>query len=116
MNPSSALRHAWLRRRLPRPPPAVGAADSPSGTLNSTTSSMLRTSGGSASNSSRLHGAGGANKMSGGTDRRDSVKISRSNGGNNADLLVDGSATIHSRHVTTNGNAGNGTKLPQIPS
>ena len=30
MNPSSALRHAWLRRRLPRPPPAV-STDSPSG-------------------------------------------------------------------------------------
>ena len=115
MNPSSALRHAWLRRRLPRPPPAVGATDSPSGTLNSTTSSMLRTSGGSASNSSRLHGGAGGTAKNG-TDRRDSVKISRSNGGPNADLLVDGSATIHSRHVTTNGNAVNGTKLPQIPS
>ena len=83
MNPSSALRHAWLRylylplhvilgslfsllltrgrfslfiqiihrRRLPRPPPVGGSTDSPSGTLNSTSSSMLRTP--TASNSSR---------------------------------------------------------------
>jgi len=113
MNPSSALRHAWLRRRLPRPPPAV-STDSPSGTLNSTTSSMLRgTTAGSASNSSRLHSGGttkGAND-----NRRDSVKM-RTNGGA-GDLLGDGSATIHSRHVTSNGNAvASSTKLPQIPS
>ena len=46
MSPNSALRHAWLKRRLPRPPPSgsggngsTGASndklDSPSGTLNS---------------------------------------------------------------------------------
>ena len=46
MSPNQALRHAWLRRRLPRPPPggsggngSSGASndklDSPSGTLNS---------------------------------------------------------------------------------
>ena len=39
------------RRRLPRPPPVGGSTDSPSGTLNSTSSSMLRTP--TASNSSR---------------------------------------------------------------
>ena len=114
MNPSSALRHAWLRRRLPRPPPTQGQVDSPSGTLNSTTSSMLRSSRNSASDSSRLHGS---NKIVS-ADRRDSVKINRvSNGqsGGNPDLLVDGSATIHSRHVTSNGNTAS-TKLPQIPS
>ena len=41
----------FYRRRLPRPPPVGGSTDSPSGTLNSTSSSMLRTP--TASNSSR---------------------------------------------------------------
>ena len=46
MSPNAALRHAWLRRRLPRPPPGGSGSnggsgtsadklDSPSGTLNS---------------------------------------------------------------------------------
>ena len=58
MSPNAALRHAWLRRRLPRPPPGgsgsnggSGASadklDSPSGTLNS-----LRSANASASRTS----------------------------------------------------------------
>jgi len=61
MTPSSALRHAWLRRRLPRPPPAAASAggekaqggnggaggaggDSPSGTLRTPNSNSSRNS------------------------------------------------------------------------
>ena len=121
MNPSSALKHAWLRRRLPRPPPT--STDSPSGTLNSTTSSMLRTP--TASNSSRTSNVNNQLKISTmGSGDRQSSKISRSSVvvqpsggqvGSNGDLMVDGSSTIHSRHVGSNSTSTT-TKLPQIPS
>ena len=100
MTPNAALRHAWLRRRLPRPPqvrisrrlvPVLSdhnilssqeVAESPSGTLQTPNSSSSR-------NSSKMNTIAGSAKV------RTSVS-------------EDGPSTIHSRHNTT--------KLPQIPN
>jgi len=73
MTPNAALRHAWLRRRLPRPPQEV--AESPSGTLQTPNSSSSR-------NSSKMNTIAGSAKV------RTSVS-------------EDGPSTIHSRHNTT---------------
>ncbi len=96
MTPNAALRHAWLRRRLPRPPAtggeaaAAGKVDSPSGTLRTPNSTSSRTSSqsklnavASAAASAKLRGDGGAG-----------------NGGG------AGSEVGSARH----------TKLPQIPN
>lgn len=87
MTPTAALRHAWLRRRLPRPPQEN--TESPSGTLRNTSSSG---GGGSSRNSGKLNtiATAGSAKM------RSSV------------VEADGPSTLHSRH--------NSTKLPQIPN
>eukprot|EP00092_Neocalanus_flemingeri_P072036 GFUD01088589.1.p1 GENE.GFUD01088589.1~~GFUD01088589.1.p1 ORF type:complete len:416 (-),score=15.82 GFUD01088589.1:3192-4298(-) len=73
MTPNAALRHAWLRRRLPRPPQE--SSDSPSGTLRTPNSSSSR-------NSSKMNTIAGSAKV------RTSVS-------------EDGPSTIHSRHQTT---------------
>jgi dual specificity tyrosine-phosphorylation-regulated kinase 2/3/4 len=89
MTPTAALRHAWLRRRLPRPP-QEGISESPSGTLRNTSSSGG--GGGSSRNSGKLNtiATAGSAKM------RSSV------------VETEGPSTMHSRH--------NSTKLPQIPN
>jgi len=75
MTPNAALRHAWLRRRLPRPPQEN--TESPSGTLRTPNSSSSR-------NSSKMNTIAGSAKV------RSSVGSSE-----------DGPSTIHSRHQTT---------------
>lgn len=72
MTPTAALRHAWLRRRLPRPPLETG--ESPSGTLRTTNSSSSR-------NSSKMNTIAGSAK----------IRVNEDGGPN----------TIHSRHQTT---------------
>jgi len=73
MTPNAALRHAWLRRRLPRPPQEN--SDSPSGTLRTPNSSSSR-------NSSKMNTIAGSAKV------RTSV-------------TDDQPSTLHSRHQTT---------------
>lgn len=73
MTPNAALRHAWLRRRLPRPPQEN--CDSPSGTLRTPISSSSR-------NSSKMNTIAGSAKV------RSSV-------------TDDAPSTLHSRHQTT---------------
>jgi dual specificity tyrosine-phosphorylation-regulated kinase 2/3/4 len=108
MTPNAALRHGWLRRRLPRPPPSgeksaggVGVTDSPSGTLTSmrstTNSGTSRTSN---SNNAKMNTIASIHSGSG------SAAVT-SAGGNKHDL----EANLHSRHNSTAS-----TKLPQIPN
>jgi hypothetical protein len=91
MTPNAALRHAWLRRRLPRPPAGTGEVpgkvDSPSGTLRTPNSTASRTS-----SQSKLNAVTGSAKM-----RADDGR-----GGLRSEDIVGGST----RH----------TKLPQIPN
>lgn len=90
MTPNAALRHAWLRRRLPRPPASSSdktSMDSPAGTLRTPNSSSSRTSSQSKLNSLNSSTTTASSKMRG-----------PSNTGGLEDL--------QSRH----------TKLPQIPN
>ena len=107
MTPNAALRHGWLRRRLPRPPPsgeksAGGVTDSPSGTLTSmrstTNSGTSRTSN---SNNAKMNTI--ASIHSGGSGGPAAV----TSAGGKHDL----EANLHSRHNSTAS-----TKLPQIPN
>jgi len=86
MTPNAALRHAWLRRRLPRPPQEV--AESPSGTLQTPNSSSSR-------NSSKMNTIAGSAKV------RSEVR-----GEDTGPSTITG----HGRHQ------GHATKLPQIPN
>jgi len=74
MTPTAALRHAWLRRRLPRPPQET--TDSPGGTLRTSTSSSSRSS-------AKMNTIAGSAKI------RSSVTEG------------EGPSTMHSRHNTT---------------
>ena len=97
MTPNSALRHAWLRRRLPRPPAGgseKASVDSPSGTLRTPNSGSSRTS--SQSKINALASGGSGSGRAGGSD---SNKVRGSNPG-------AGGEEMHVRH----------TKLPQIPN
>merc|ERR1712141_937418 len=108
MTPNAALRHGWLRRRLPRPPPAgeksAGVTDSPSGTLTSmrstTNSGTSRTSN---SNNAKMNTI--ASIHSGGSGSNLGSAAVTSAGGGKHDL----EASLHSRHNSTAS-----TKLPQI--
>ena len=110
MTPNAALRHGWLRRRLPRPPPAgeksAGVTDSPSGTLTSmrstTNSGTSRTSN---SNNAKMNTI--ASIHSGGSGSNLGSAAVTSAGGGKHDL----EASLHSRHNSTAS-----TKLPQIPN
>jgi len=115
MTPNSALRHAWLRRRLPRPPPngagpsagATDKLDSPSGTMNSIRSANTASSSRNSSQTtqkvnpitSMIVGSASSQGMGGA-----SAKPRQS-----ADLE---SQTRHSGIVTLS--ASSTTKLPQI--
>ncbi|TRY71068.1 hypothetical protein TCAL_12630 [Tigriopus californicus] len=90
MTPNAALRHAWLRRRLPRPPASSSdktTMDSPAGTLRTPNSSSSRTSSQSKLNSLNSSSTTASSKM---------------RGSSNTGGLED----LQSRH----------TKLPQIPN
>ena len=89
MTPNSALRHAWLRRRLPRPPAGTvdsskGPMDSPSSTLRTPNSTGSRNSA-----QSKLNTLGGS-----------------SAGSKTRSIGNEDSLSQHVRH----------TKLPQIPN
>ncbi|XP_076045033.1 dual specificity tyrosine-phosphorylation-regulated kinase 2-like [Oratosquilla oratoria] len=77
MTPTQALRHGWLRRRLPKPPSEK--SESPASTLRTPSSSSSRTN---SSSTSKLN-----------TIATSATKL-------RASITDEGSSTIHSRHHT----------------
>merc|ERR1712223_2126853 len=93
MTPNAALRHGWLRRRLPRPPPS--GEKSAGGGTNSGTSRTSNSNNAKMNTIASIHSGG-----SGGPAAVTSA-------GGKHDL----EANLHSRHNSTVS-----TKLPQIPN
>eukprot|EP00096_Caligus_rogercresseyi_P006368 TRINITY_DN2274_c0_g1_i1.p1 TRINITY_DN2274_c0_g1~~TRINITY_DN2274_c0_g1_i1.p1 ORF type:complete len:706 (-),score=255.06 TRINITY_DN2274_c0_g1_i1:2312-4429(-) len=129
MTPSIALRHSWLRRRLPRPPEASkndpgNSESSPSGTLRNNASAegalekkSIRTAGNSSSGSSARGGGGLSTLDKKAVARAKTLIITPSsvvNAAVNNSSSVEDPPNIYSRHSLANNNST--TKLPQIPN
>ena len=93
ITPNMALKHSWLRRRLPKPPLDKGS-DSPS------SSTTIRNT--PSSSSSSRNSSSSTNKLN--TIASSATKL-------RATIQDDTSATLHPRHHHSHGQA---TKLPQI--
>lgn len=116
MTPNAALRHGWLRRRLPRPPPTgdkSSVTDSPSGTLTSMRSTTNSGTSRTNSNNAKMNTIGSMHSAS------------NSGGGSSASAAVTAAAVaakldanLHSRHNSTTASSVTvaSTKLPQIPN
>lgn len=114
MTPNAALRHGWLRRRLPRPPPTGdknSVTDSPSGTLTSIRSTTNSGTSRTNSNNAKMNTIGSMHSAS---NSQSSAAVSGA-----ASQKISEAANLHSRHNSTNtasASSVTNTKLPQIPS
>ena len=109
MTPNAALRHGWLRRRLPRPPPtgekSNNITDSPSGTLTSIRSTT---------NS-------GTSRTSNGNNAKMNTIASMHSSSNSGSAVTSKRASDNGLDLRHNSTAGSNvtlasTKLPQIPN
>lgn len=123
MTPNAALRHGWLRRRLPRPPPTgdkSSVTDSPSGTLTSMRSTTNSGTSRTNSNNAKMNTIGSIGHSASNQGSAVTVGVGSSANGSSkrpSDLVSE--ANLHSRHNSTSNSASvtvASTKLPQIPN
>lgn len=113
MTPNAALRHGWLRRRLPRPPPTgekSSVTDSPSGTLSSMRSTTNSGTSRTNSNNAKMNTIGSMHSAS----KSGSAAVT----GGSLAPSTGGGTDLHSRHNSTAASSVTvaSTKLPQIPN
>ena len=111
MTPNAALRHGWLRRRLPRPPPTgekSSVTDSPSGTLSSMRSTTNSGTSRTNSNNAKMNTIGSLHSAS----NSGSAAVTGSQGKRGGGVVE--AADLHSRQASSVTVAS--TKLPQIPN
>ena len=112
MTPNAALRHGWLRRRLPRPPPTgekSSVTDSPSGTLSSMRSTTNSGTSRTNSNNAKMNTIGSMHSASNSGSAAVTAASKRG---------VVEAGDLHSRHNSTAASSVTvaSTKLPQIPN
>lgn len=127
MTPNAALRHGWLRRRLPRPPPTgdkSSVTDSPSGTLTSMRSTTNSGTSRTNSNNAKMNTIGSmhsASNSGGGSSASAAVTaaaVAAAAAASQVGSVAKLEANLHSRHNSTTASSVTvaSTKLPQIPN